>query len=133
MTWLPATITTLGTLFGAGIGAKTQSSAARLASADAARAAATNERMQREILAQQELMERERRKLEEEQFRVQQDNMAAQLAQQQQQWAQTYGLQKSAQDWTMEEEKRRAERAAPYREQVMRYLANAGPSIIARS
>ena len=77
MTWLPAAITTLGSLLGAGIGAKTQSSAARRASDDAARAAATNERMQRDILAQQELMERERRKLEEEQFRVQQENMAA--------------------------------------------------------
>ena len=133
MTWLPAAITTLGSLLGAGIGARTQSNASRLASADAARAAAANERMQRDILAQQALMEEERRKLEAEQFRVQQENMAMQLAQQQQQWAQTYGLQKAAQDWTMEQEQRRAERAAPYREQVARYLASAGPSIIARS
>lgn len=130
--WLPAAITTLGSLLGVGIGARSQSSASRMASQDAARAAEANRQMQMDILAQQERMEAERRRLEAEQFAVAQANIAAQMAEQARQWQAGYGLQREEMDYRMAQDERRRQTAAPYRAQVEAYLKSGGPSIITR-
>jgi hypothetical protein len=113
-------------------GNRTSQAATRQASLDAQRAAEMNRQMQESVLAQQARLEEERNRMLAEQFAVQQQNTAAQLAEQQRQWELTYGMQKARQDFEMEELNRRRAAAEPYRQQVAQYLASPGPSIIAR-
>lgn len=115
------------------LGNRTSRASINQASIDAQRAAEMNRQAQEAVLAQEMAMEAERNRMLEEQFRVQQQNTAAQLEEQRRQWELTYGMQKARQDFEMEEMNRRRAAAEPYRQQVSAYLASPGPSIIART